>query len=147
MPYQIADYTNMNSITTFVRDANTPINELQTGGFGDYIDFPASKSRACISHDYTDMITCWDLTPGAAVVPTIHLKFRTGWPIRGLTGYYESPFFAVCGRKWIKVFNTWQVVSVIPSPGYNLNHVAIHEEGLAPANDQDGSLISNDFNH
>ena len=149
MPYEVADYTNMNSVHFFNRASATPINELQTGGFGDYIDFPSRRTRVCISHDYTDMITCWDLTPANAVAAAMHSRFRTGWPIRGLTGYYESSFFAVCGRKWIKVFNTWEIVSpVLPTAvTYNLNHVAIHEEGFAPGTDPNGSVISNDFNH
>jgi hypothetical protein len=41
MQYEIGDYSNMNSVGFFARDgAGTPIDELQTGGFGDYIDFP-----------------------------------------------------------------------------------------------------------
>jgi hypothetical protein len=150
MDYQVADYTTMGStIINLRRDGTgTPIDELQTGGFGDYVDFNTRFNPVCISHDYTDKITCWHLTPGggAVVGNSVERKFRTGWPIRSLTGYYESSFFAVCGRKWIKVFNIWDQVSVTAPVGYNVNHVAIHEEGTN-GGDLFGSIISNDFNH
>lgn len=136
MRYELADYTTMSSVGFFDRNdlPNTVIDNVQTGGFGSFIDFRAGFSRVCISHDYTDMITCWDLTRGLAAPTgsaTIIRKFRTGWPIRSLTGYYESPHFAVCGRKWIKVFNTW----ILANPGGNSGvfhtaHVALYEEGL-----------------
>jgi hypothetical protein len=145
MPYEVVDYTNMNSVTTFNRGApNAAVDDIQTGGFGDFVDYVQSQSRVCISHDYTDIITCWDLTdnnagpPGGNIV--IHRKFRTGWPIRALTGYYESPYFAVCGRKWIKVYNTWDVVATVADPGFNTQHTAIWEENA-------GSQVGNDFNH
>jgi len=107
----------------------------------------------CISHDYTDIITCWDLTRGGGpVTNSVIRKFRTGWPIRSLTGYYESPHFAVCGRKWIKVYNTWVNGNPAGLPGMpatNTEHVALYEEGFNYANggDRDGSWLANDFNH
>lgn len=151
MNYQLADYTTMTSVTgnLFTRnDGNTNIDMTQTGGFGSYIDYRAGFSRVCISHDYTDMITCWDLTRGAGpITNTVIRKFRTGWPIRSLTGYYESPHFAVCGRKWIKVFNTW--IDGVPagdSATFFTNHVALYEEGVNYGGDTEGSVLANDFN-
>lgn len=145
MPYEVVDYTNMNSITTFDRGSpSTTVDEIQTGGFGDFVDFVQSQSRVCISHDYTDMITCWDLTnnnagpPGSNIV--IHKKFRTGWPIRALSGFYESPYFAVCGRKYIKVYNTWETVATATAPAFNTQHTAIWTE-------DNGSEVSNELNH
>jgi hypothetical protein len=90
------------------------------------------------------MITCWNLTPGniATAAPAVHRKFQTGWQIRSLKGFYESAHFAVCGRKWIKVFNTWGTVAAVAAPGYNVDHYAIHEEGVGT----EGSTIGNDFN-
>jgi hypothetical protein len=146
MRYEIVDYTNMNSVGFFSRDQNGNLDQIQTGGFGDFVDYRQSQTRACISHDYTDIITCWDLTNGAnnnGNSAVVHRKFRTGWLIRSLTGYYESPYFAVCGRKWIKVFNTWNQVATVAPGGFNFNHVAIHEEGQGT----DGSIVANDFNH
>lgn len=153
MNYQLADYTTMSSIGFFTRnDGNANIDMTQTGGFGSYIDYRAGFSRVCISHDYTDMITCWDLTRGVAapIQNTIIRKYRTGWPIRSLTGYYESPHFAVCGRKWIKVFNTW--INGNPAgdaTAFHTAHVALYEEGLnyGGGSDYDGSILANDFNH
>lgn len=134
---------------------NDPLN-YHTGGFGDYVDFKVRLLPFCISHDYTDRITCWHLTPGGApaTAPAEWRRYQTGWPIRALTGYYESSFFAVCGRKYIKVFNIWEgtTPSAAP-PAYNSNHVAIHIEGTTggPANlaglDILGSIVNNDFNH
>ena len=156
MRYELADYTTMSTVGMFDRNdlPNTVIDNVQTGGFGSYIDFRAGYSRVCISHDYTDMITCWDLTRGRAapVQNTIIKKFRTGWPIRSLTGYYESPHFAVCGRKWIKVFNTWIDNSALgDSTTFYTTHVALFEEGFnysgVSSEDYGGSLLSNDFNH
>lgn len=132
MNYQVADYTTMSNVGTFSRtDGNTNIETSQTGGFGSYIDYRAGFSRVCISHDYTDIITCWDLSRGTGVTNTVIRKFRTGWPIRSLTGYYESPHFAVCGRKWIKVYNTWidgnpAGSNVLPAVGTNEEHVALY---------------------
>jgi hypothetical protein len=65
MRYEVVDYTTMGSIMFFDRVDATSLERSQTGGFGAYIDYLAGRSRVCISHDYTDMITCWDLAPGA----------------------------------------------------------------------------------
>ncbi len=79
MPYQVADYTNMNSvITNMNRDgAGATVDEVHTGGFGDYVDFNSRLNPVCISHDYTDKITCWNLTPAGGAVSTnaVHRKF------------------------------------------------------------------------
>lgn len=148
MRYQIGDYTNMQSVSFFDRNtagSGTTIEHEQTGGFGDYVDYQSFTARACISHDYTDMITCWDL---AETNSPIHRKFRTGWRIRSVSGFYESPHFAVCGEKYIKIFNTWELSANNPgnANGWNIEHRAIHVEGSA-GGDVGGSILSNDFNH
>lgn len=146
MRYQIGDVTNMQGVSFFDRNAlgaGTAIEHEQTGGFGDYIDFESFSARACISHDYTDMITCWELAENNS---PIHEKYRTGWRIRSLTGFYESPHFAVCGEKYIKIFNSIESSSPQPITSWNLEHRAIHVEGSA-GGDVGGSILSNDFNH
>jgi hypothetical protein len=50
--------------------------------------------------------------------------------VRSVKGFFESPNFAACGRKYIKIFNTWQGApgAAVIKPGFNLGHVAFYEE-------------------